>query len=401
MPETGPGYEGQGPPSDAPTHGPDPSGFHGEVTYGSGGREASQGGGDASQEKGRRGSGGSGLGSAIRRHPLTTALCALAVVALGLLGWVVAWYEGSVGGSPGGARTVVEVSQGSSVSAITDRLASRGVLDSSLAFRIYLTLHGTPVIQPGGYFFRLHQDFASVRSTLSAGPDVFDLDIPPGFTVWETAERVGGLRGHSDSSFLALATSGTVHSPYQPAGSTNLDGLLGTGTYVVVPGESDRTLLEQMVQRFDKEAQQVGLAAGAQALGMTPYQVVTVASIVEKEGVYSENLGPVARVIYNRLAIGMKLQMDSTVLYAEHRDGGTVRSSDLNLNTPYNTYLYPGLTPTPICFPSIPSLRAALQPPPGKWLYFVLVSANGREAFSDTLAEQQQNEALAASRGLP
>jgi UPF0755 protein len=322
-------------------------------------------------------------------------------VIVGFLGWAVAWYETSAAGSPGGARTIVDVSQGSSVNTIADRLASRGVISSSLAFRIYLTFHGTPVIQPGGYFLRLHQDFASVRSTLAGGPDVFDLQIPPGFTVWETAQSVGQLRGFSDSSFLALATSGTVRSPYQPAGSTNLDGLLGTGTYVVVPGESDRTLLEQMVQRFDNQAQQIGLTSGAQALGLTPYQAVTVASIVEKEGVYPENIGKVARVIYNRLAIGMKLQMDSTVLYAEHRDGGAVTPADLDLNTPYNTYLYPGLTPTPICFPSIASLRATLNPTPGQWLYFVVVSANGTEAFSDTLAGQQQNQALAASRGLP
>ena len=96
----------------------------------------------------------------------------------------------------------------------------------------------------------------------------------------------------------------------------------------------------------------------------------------------------------------MPLQMDSTVLYAEHRDGGPVTSTDLALNTPYNTYLHTGLTPTPICFPSPASLQAALAPTPGNWLYFVLVSADGTEAFSDTFAGQQANEQLAKSRGL-
>ena len=106
--------------------------------------------------------------------------------------------------------------------------------------------------------------------------------------------------------------------------------------------------------------------AGSAALGLTPYQAVTVASIVEKEGVIAKNLGPVARVILNRLHDGMPLQMDSTVLYAEGRDGGTVTPTDLRLQTPYNTYLNTGLTPTPICFPSAAALEAALDPPAGR-----------------------------------
>ena len=155
-----------------------------------------------------------------------------------------------------------------------------------------------------------------------------------------------------------------------------------------------------MIARFDALATSVGLDSGASALGVTPYQAITVASIVQKEGVYQENLGKVSRVIYNRLAHGTPLQMDSTVLYSEHRDGGKVTSADLALDTPYNTYLHAGLTPTPICFPSKASLQAALAPTPGNWLYFVVVSNDGTEAFSDTFAGQQANERLAQSRGL-
>ena len=107
-----------------------------------------------------------------------------------------------------------------------------------------------------------------------------------------------------------------------------------------------------------------------------------------------------ARVILNRLARDMPLQMDSTVLYSEGRDGGPVTSTDLALQTPYNTYLNKGLTPTPICFPSQAALEATLDPPSGSWLYFVVVEQDGTEAFADTFAQQQANEALARSRGL-
>jgi UPF0755 protein len=345
--------------------------------------------------------GGPGIAGAIRRHPARSLLGALVVLAVGFLAWSVAWYEGQSGGSPGGVGTIVKVSEGNSMGDVTARLASQHVLDSTIAFRIYLVLHGTPVVQPGDYLLHRHEPFSAVRSVLAAGPDVFALSIPPGFTVRETASRLAQLPGHSASAFSSLVTTGAVRSPWQPPGSTNLDGLLGAGTYIVLPGETDKTLLEQMIERFDTEADEVGLTQGAASLGITPYQAVIVASIVQKEGVYPQNLSKVARVIYNRLAAGMDLQMNSTVLYAEGRDGGPVTSADLALNTPYNTYLYPGLTPTPICFPSEASLRAALDPAVGNWLYFVLVSQDGTEAFSDTLAGQDANEQLAKSRGLP
>jgi UPF0755 protein len=335
-----------------------------------------------------------------RRHPVRAALLVIAIVILAVLAGLVVWYEGEANPGAQGAATVVTVRSGQSIGAVTETLSRQHVLSSGLAFRIYLFLHGTPVVQAGDYLLHRNESFAGIRSSLASGPNVFAVDVLPGFTVAEVAQRVGEVPGHDGPTFAALATSGTVRSPFQLPGSTNLDGLLGTGSYLVLPGESDRTLLGQMIGRFDTLAAQVDLTSGAAALGLTPYQEITVASIVQKEGVYPENLGKVARVIYNRLARGSPLQMDSTVLYSEHRDGGPVTSADLALNTPYNTYLHTGLTPTPISFPSPASLRAALSPTPGDWLYFVVVSKDGTEAFSDTFVGQQANERLAASRGL-
>jgi UPF0755 protein len=167
-------------------------------------------------------------------------------------------------------------------------------------------------------------------------------------------------------------------------------------------GETDGAILQAMVQRFDHDATAAGLStASAASLGLTPYQMLTAASIVEKEGYISVNMPDTARVIYNRLQRNLPLQMDSTVLYALGQDGGPVTSKDLQTQTPYNTYLNEGLTPTPICMPSKDALNAAVHPPPGNWLYFVLVQKNGVMAFSDTYAQQLANEQLAKSRGLP
>jgi UPF0755 protein len=335
----------------------------------------------------------------VHRRRVRAVLGVLAVVVLGVLIGAVVWYQNEESGSRG-AQTVVTVVGGSSMGSVTASLARQHVIDSSLAFRVYLALHGTPTVRPGGYVLYQHDSFADVRSRLARGPDVFAVTVLPGFTMSEVAQRVGQIPGHNGPDFLSLAQSGTLRSPYQPAGSTSLEGLIGTGAYRVVPGESDATLLSDMIDRFNAVADDVGLSSGAATLGLTPYQVVTVASIIQKEGVYQNNLGKVARVVYNRIARATPLQMDSTVLYSEHRDGGRVTSADLALNTPYNTYLHPGLTPTPICFPSKASLQAALAPTPGNWLYFVVVSKDGTEAFSNTFAGQQANERLARSRGL-
>ncbi|MGH9080596.1 MAG: endolytic transglycosylase MltG [Acidimicrobiales bacterium] len=337
-----------------------------------------------------------------RRHLWRIAALIFVVVGAAVLVGGYLWINSQANPSgPAGPQVIVTVRPGAGVNQLASDLASRRVIGSSLAYRIWSRWHRPPAVLSGSYAFRQNSSFSTVDGVIAAGPNVFPLNVPPGFTVAEVAERVGQLPGHSSAGFLAVAEGGTLHSPWQPAGVTSLEGLLGTGRYVIVPGETDTQLLSAMIDRFDKLADSLGLTSGSAQLGLTPYQTVVMASIVEKEGVIAKNLGPVARVILNRLHDNMPLQMDSTVLFAEGRDGGPVTGKDLQTSTPYNTYLNKGLTPTPICFPSRAALQAALDPPPGSWLYFVVVQPDGTEAFADTFAEQQANEALAKQRGLP
>ncbi len=313
------------------------------------------------------------------------------------------WYElESHALGPEGPQVVVTVANGESATGVIDALSQKHVIGSSLAFRVSTIFHGTPNVLPGSYALHENQTFAEVRAILAAGPNIYPVDVRPGFTLSEVAARVGSVPGHSGGGFTSAANSGAVHSAFSPPGSNNLEGMLGTGTYLILPGETDVTILRAMVQRFDRVAVAQGLStASAAALGLTPYEVITAASVVEKEGYIPVNMPDVARVIYNRLVNDMPLQMDSTVLYALGQDGGTVTAQDLKIQSPYNSYLHKGLPPTPICMPSPQALAAALHPPPGAWLYFVLVKEDGTLAFSDTFAEQQANEQLAKSRGLP
>ncbi len=312
------------------------------------------------------------------------------------------WYElDSHALGPAGKTEVVQISKGEGVDSVAAQLSDKQVISSTLAFELYGLVHGSPTITPGSYAFRQNQTFAEVHAILEGGPNVYVLTVSPGLTLNEIAGEVDDLPGHQGTSFATVADSGVVHSVFSPPGSNNLEGMLGTGTYLVLPGETDTALLTDMVDRFDHQAQGVGLStASAAALGVTPYQVIIAASVVEKEGYYAKNMPDVARVIYNRLANNMPLQMNSTVLYALGQDGGPVTPQDLQLQNPYNTYLNKGLPPTPICSPSPIALAAAVHPPPGSWLYFVLVDKNGTLAFSDTFAEQLANEKLAQSRGV-
>ena len=330
----------------------------------------------------------------------------LAVIGGGLMVVVLAfvlWYElESHALGPPGPQVVVTVHQGESTSAIVGALSQHHVIGSSLAFQVSEVVHGMPTVLPGSYALHQNLAFSEVRAVLGAGPNIYPVDVRPGFTLSEVAQEVDGLPGHTGGGFEKTANSGAVHSVFSPPGSDNLEGMLGTGNYLILPNESDTTILTDMVQRFDHDAQAAGLStASAAAMGMTPYQVITVASIVEKEGYIPVNMPNTSRVIYNRLAQGIPLQMDSTVLYALGQDGGPVTSQDLKIRSPYNSYLNNGLTPTPICMSSMDALQAAVHPPPGSWLYFVLVKKDGTMAFSNTYAEQLANEQLAKSRGVP
>jgi UPF0755 protein len=338
----------------------------------------------------------------VRRRRRRRAVLVVGAIVVLVFGGFFAWYEFQVHplGGPG-KGVVVTIGEHESAGGVISALASDGVISSSFAFRISDIVHGTPTVQPGSYLFHQNQSFSTVRGILSSGPDVYSLDVLPGFTLAEVAQRVAQLPVPPKGSFLGALKNGSVTSAFSVPGSGSLEGAIGTGEYQVLPGESAEALLGQMVGRFDKEAASLHLSAAAPTLGITPAQLLIVASIVEKEGEYAENMGKVSRVVYNRLADGKPLQMDSTVLYSIGQDGGTVTAADLALKTPYNTYLHTGLPPTAICTPSVAALSAAAHPTPGSWLYFELVSKDGTEQFSDTFAEQLAAEALAHSRGLP
>ncbi len=296
-----------------------------------------------------------------------------------------------------GREAFVTVQVGDSLSTIASKMHAKGVISSSLAFRLDLSVFGSPSVVPGTYAMPEGASFSTLRSILSNLPNV--VTVYSGYTLHEIAQEVAT---HSSNSFgdQFVADEKTLARESHFGAPSSLEGLVAPGNYVISPGEQPVQLLDAMTASFTKLATSVGLTPRTTINGLDAYQLIIAASIVEKEGYYPKNMPKVARVIYNRLARGGPLQMDATVEYYFNQDGGTVTPAMLATHTPYNTYLNTGLTPTPICTVSKYSLDAVLHAPPGTWLYFELVNKNGTMAFSTTFAEQLAAEAVAAKHGI-
>jgi UPF0755 protein len=341
-----------------------------------------------------------------RRRTRRRLLETLAILlVLGLVTLVVGalWAQRHLGGTPGGEADV-NIPTATTTSSLATLLAHNKVVSDAWLFRYYLRYEDAGRFEAGQYAFHAHEGYAAALRDLRRGPKIVltKLTIPEGFTLVQIADRVGRLQGLSAARFLAAATSGAVRSRFEPDGSNNLEGLAFPDTYLLSPGESEQTILQRMVDEFDQLGSQLGLDAvvGPLPNGLTAYQTITVASMIEREAKVPEDRGMIARVIINRLQRKMKLQIDATVLYALGVQKTGLTNEDLQVNSPYNTYRVAGLPPAPISNPGRDSLVAALNPTPGPWLYYVLADASGKHAFATTAKEFDVLVAQARAKGL-
>lgn len=329
--------------------------------------------------------------------PLGRILLGLVVTFIVVAGWFALQVEPVFHGR--GTMVIITVAHDESMSSVASTLHDDHVIASPLAFSIYADTIGGGTVLAGKYELRTGSSFFSIHSVLNSLPNVPNVTVSAGQTLYEVEGNVANAAGvQYANEFTADVTQAKTPSPFPSSGS--LEGLIGPGTYFILPGESPATLAKKMVAQFVKESSSVGLTPTTTLNGLNAYQLVIAASIVEKEGYYPVNMPRVARVIFNRLARGGPLQMDATVLYYLKQDGGTVTPAMLQTQEPYNTYLNVGLTPTPICAVSTFALRAILHPPAGSWLYFTLINKDGTMAFSTTFAEQLHEEKIAESRGI-
>lgn len=345
--------------------------------------------------------GGDRRGRLTRRGRIVlTAFAVLLVFGLGAGFWVLR--QVNPGGGPGRA-VKVDIVPGTSLAAVAAQLEEQDVISSARIFRLYLKVRGGPsAVQAGEYELRTNLSMSRARAVLARGPSIrFErLTIPEGLTLEKIADRVGELPGRSREKFLAAARSGEVRSRWQPPGITSLEGLLFPDTYLLTDTEDELAIVRRLVGRFDDVADQVGLGAAAPPTGLSPYQLVIAASLVESEAKVPEDRPLIASVIQNRLQIGMRLQIDATVLYALGKHKERVLYKDLEVDSPYNTYRIDGLPPTPISAVGKASLEAMLHPADTDYIYYVLSDKSGKHAFATTAAEFEALKAEARRKGL-
>ena len=341
-----------------------------------------------------------------------------AVVCFSLfLGAIGLWYLHKVNPS-GGSNVGVSftVNDGDSVSSVSSRLESEGIITSAGVFRWYVGRKGGIELTPGYYTVKPHDHMGNIMKVLSIPPSATFVKVtfPEGFTVSQMAKRLAEktLRLNADL-FTAAAQDPAVSSAYRPAGQTSLEGLLFPDTYQISGDESEGQVVERMVQLMERVGRQEGLDESKDLVGFAPYKTLIIASMIEREAKTDGDRAKIARVIYNRLELGMKLQIDATLYYAAPE--GSTFTQAKELDTPYNTYLYKGLTPTPIANPGRASIAAALHPAqdplqndpickgvakPCRYLFYVLSDKDGSHAFAATLAQHEANIEASRAAGL-
>jgi UPF0755 protein len=282
-----------------------------------------------------------------------------------------------------------EVEKGEKVKEIAQKLGKSGVIRKKwpllLGYRLFYSHHS---LKAGEYRLQLPLSTKQVLRILIEGKVyLHPLTIPEGLTRKEIAEHLGSLPFINKEKFLEASSETSLISAWDKEAST-LEGYLFPETYHFPKGISEEEMVEAMVSEFKETFNQEWQRKSRQ-LGMSIREVVILASLIEEETSIPEERRLVSAVFHNRLQRGMKLDCDPTIIYVlkeEERFTGRLRTKDLRLDSPYNTYLYPGLPPSPICNPGEESIKAALHPSEADYLYFVSKN-DGSHKFSYTLKE--------------
>ena len=203
-----------------------------------------------------------------------------------------------------------------------------------------------------------------------------DVLIPPGYRMTQIADAVEEALGIPADRFLARLDEGTFDRPQALPADAPLEGFLWPETYRIPKGDQADAVIQRLLDQFTKETANLPWD-NAEPLGVTPYEIVVIASMIEKEAAVQADRPLIAGVIYNRLREGMTLGIDATLLYDDPTPDGKLSTSDIETDGPYNTRIRAGLPPTPIASPYLWSLRAALDPADTPYLYYVLCGDDG------------------------
>ena len=299
------------------------------------------------------------------------------------------WYEYNL--RPVSASThskLIIIERGTSVDAISDNLEQNKLIRSSTAFKLYVTIHGLrPRLQSGAYDLSPSKSARTIAKMITTGQTTSKkMTIPEGFTISAIRAKAAayGIDPAAFDAALQQDLTGTK-AAQRPAG-TSLEGYLFPDTYIITPATTANVLVRTMVEHFDNKVN-AQIVAGFAKQGLTLHQGLTLASIVEREVSNPADQKLVAGVFLNRLKADQKLQSDVTVDYGAALLG---RGFDINLNSPYNTYVISGLPVGPICNPGLAVMQAVANPTSSNYYYFV-AGKDGKTHYAETVDQHNAN----------
>ncbi|WP_223829828.1 endolytic transglycosylase MltG [Paenibacillus arenilitoris] len=306
-----------------------------------------------------------------------------------------------------GDAVKVDIPKGTSANEVADLLEQHGIIKNSFLFKYYLRLSDQGArFQAGSYELRPGMENDAIIAKLNAGDTVavetIRFTIPEGFTVLQIADKLAGEKLVDKNKFLELAATHTAWAdaeavrtiPQDDKLHQRLEGYLFPETYEMKKGSTEEDIMNRMVSELDRKLAELpeGWMDELETKDMTLHELLTIASLVEREVVVDEERALVAGVIYNRIKDGMMLQIDATVQYSLDKPKERLYEKDLQIDSPYNTYKVEGLPPGPIASPSLASIKAALYPEPSDFFFYVTKKDGSQtHLFAKTYQEHLKN----------
>ena len=288
----------------------------------------------------------------------------------------------------------VNIPQGSSASEISTILDSTGVITSKLAFELYLRNENlTDKLRAGSYEIANNLNFEELTTVLLKGPPLktYTITIPEGLWLNETLETISAQTGYDVVQLENSLISGSVESSYLPENDfsklQNWEGLLFPNTYQIDIEANGEDILQILANELENRYENLLLTNSIPAWISSPNEFFTIASLIEAEAKLDEDRPLVSSVIRNRLDQNMLLQIDATVLYSLQKRKTQVLLIDLQVDSPYNTYKYTSLPPTPISGFGDKSMEAIFNTPENQYIYYLLTNINGKMTFTDNYEE--------------
>lgn len=306
---------------------------------------------------------------------------------------------------PAGQDVTITIPEGASGDDIASILSKNHIVENPKDYYAAVAKEGAEMsLKPGDYALKTGMNAVDVVKQLVAGPNAGAvLTIQEGLTLEQTAERIEAVYGISKDEFLAQAKASKYVDDYpflEDAYNDSLEGYLYPKTYTFTDTPTADDIIRKLLDQFVSETASLNLDKGAN--GLSAQQIVTMASLIERETAVDSERPTIASVIYNRLDADMPLQIDAAIVYARGGGNQAVTYSDLQIDSPYNVYKNYGLTPGPICSPSISSIKAALNPDKTDYLYYVAsATGDGTHKFSSDYEQfekdsQEYSESLSS-----